>query len=176
MWGDQKVLQLAYRKLTYHIIYTVIFRHSPATSTHFPTFLLICLCPENRILCFDSHHASTTIVSDSWSVNQVPQRWYFRFLIRKWSLEAEARLKAGWFSWTNSQSQRELATNYLCTGALSWKTQTPKRQLSSVSASWHRVTWYWFCIILRSSYLSKMQIVCHKQSVCIPEKLLPYSN
>ena len=56
--GNQQVLQLCYKKLTcYIIIYSVIFQHT----------LL-----QHR--CIFSNHASTAIVSDSSSVNQIPQR------------------------------------------------------------------------------------------------------
>jgi len=70
--GDQKVLQLGYKKLTYYVIYTVIFRHMLLQhQCIFSTFLLSCLCAENRFFCFDSNHAFTASVSDSSPVNQV---------------------------------------------------------------------------------------------------------
>ena len=53
--GDQKVLQLGYKKLTYHITHAVIFWHILMQyQCMFSIFVLSCLCPENRILCFDS--------------------------------------------------------------------------------------------------------------------------
>ena len=56
--GAIKVLQLGYEKVIYYITHDVIFlTYSYATPNHqciFSTFALSCLCPENRILCFDS--------------------------------------------------------------------------------------------------------------------------
>jgi len=54
--GNQQVLQLCYKKLTcYIIIYSVIFQHTLLQHRCiFSTFLLGCLCLENRIFCFES--------------------------------------------------------------------------------------------------------------------------
>ena len=54
--GDRKVLQLGYKKLTYYIANAVIFWHIVLQhQCIFSTFVLLsCLCPENRIFCFDS--------------------------------------------------------------------------------------------------------------------------
>ena len=85
--GDQKVLQLGYKKLTYHITHrpTVSFRHILLLHQYIlKTFLLSCLCIENIFfLLWLSNHASTVIFSDVSSVNQITRRRYFRFLIRK---------------------------------------------------------------------------------------------
>jgi len=52
---DQKVLQLGYKKLTYHVTHAVIFLRILMQRQYiFSTFVLSCLCPENRIFCFDS--------------------------------------------------------------------------------------------------------------------------
>ena len=65
--GDQKVLQLGYKTLTYYITHAVIFWH--ILMQHqciFSTFVLRCLCLENRIFLFWlSDRAFTVIFSDS---------------------------------------------------------------------------------------------------------------
>jgi len=53
--GDQRVLQLGYKKLTYYITHAVIFWHIlMQLQCIFSTFVLSCLCPKNRISWFDS--------------------------------------------------------------------------------------------------------------------------
>ena len=53
--GDQKVLQLGYKKLTYYITHAVIFWHILLQHQWiYSTFVLSCLCPENTIFYFDS--------------------------------------------------------------------------------------------------------------------------
>ena len=53
--GDQRVLQLGYKKLTYYITHAVIFWHIlMQLQCIFSTFVLSCLCPKNSISWFDS--------------------------------------------------------------------------------------------------------------------------
>jgi len=83
--GDQKVSQLGYKKLT---CYAVVFlSYSHATSTHIFYFCSLLFMPwiswKQYFLFRLSDHAFTEIFSDSSSINQVPWRRYFRFLIKK---------------------------------------------------------------------------------------------
>jgi len=62
----RKILQPGYKKLTYYITHTVIFRHTHILLQHQCTFQLF------FSLFRLSNHASTVIFIDSSSVNRVP--------------------------------------------------------------------------------------------------------
>ena len=138
--GDQKFLQLVYKKLTLdHILchfWHILLQHQCI----FSTFLLSCFCPENRIFCFFwlSNHALTTIISDSSSVNQVPRRT--DFLLGNgsqfWTVSRMVQLN----KFTVMESL--LSNQWLARWCIvmkksdSWVTT-----FVSVSASRHRITW-----------------------------------
>jgi len=71
-------------KWVYVCIYCHFLTYSPATSMHFFNFSSQLFMPwKQNFLFLLSDHAPTAILSDSSSINQVPRRWYYRFLIKK---------------------------------------------------------------------------------------------
>ena len=52
----EKFCNLAVKNNILYHIHCHFSTYSPATSTHFSTFLLSCSCSENRIFCFDSQN------------------------------------------------------------------------------------------------------------------------
>jgi len=138
--GDQKLLQLGYKRLTYYIIHTLIFRHILLQHQCIFSSTSQLFMPWKLIFRFDSH--STAITRDSSSVNH-HKDGTSDFLLgnNHWepSLDCIGRMvRLNKFTVAESLLSNQWLERWciVMKKSKSWVTT-----FVSVSASWHRVTW-----------------------------------